>query len=273
MRGNQGRNKLVIGALRQLEMVMRQQVTPEKAMIFRGFSKKATYFDGMRFHRTVIGKPDADIRHVNTEFAWASGRADSSLFKTWKPKVMQYFNRNACHVRPCSHKKRDVMGQGLNSAAGRQPANVRHTGPNQRQVSAPGAPGGLKVRRALIDTGATVTCLTDRVVADLSLMPVSQMSVTGLTGTKPYTAYSFYLGIAHDFDSDVFFHSDVTQPTGIGAGSCYLFHHEIVGPEIPDSPDHEIIVGMDIITKGLLTVYKDTAQFQTPFHPESDWLK
>ena len=140
----------------------------------------------------------------------------------------------------------------------------------RQQVSAPRTPGGLKVRRALIDMGATVTCLTDRVVADFSLMSVSQMSVTDLTGTKPYTAYSFYLGISRDFDCDVFYLSDVTQLTGIGAESCYLSHQEIVGPEIPDSPDHEIIVGMDIITKGLLTVYKDTAQFQTPFHPETD---
>ena len=131
-------------------------------------------------------------------------------------------------------------------------------------------PGSLVVRRGLIDTGATVTCLTSGVINDLSLSPVSQMSVTGVSGTRAHPAYSFYLGLAHSFDSPAFDMSEDIHTEEQGAGSLYAFHQEIVGPEVMDSPDHEIIVGMDIISKGLLMVHKDGARFQTPFITGTD---
>jgi len=125
------------------------------------------------------------------------------------------------------------------------------------------------IRRGLVDTGATSSCLTTKVVQELSLPPVSQMPVTGVSGTQIHNAYSFWLGLAYDFDDPAFDISKNIDKAARGNASCYVFHQEIVGPGITDSPDHEIIVGMDIITKGLLTVCKDTARFQTPFHPET----
>ena len=126
------------------------------------------------------------------------------------------------------------------------------------------------IRRGLVDTGATSSCLTTKVIQELSLPPVSQMQVTGVSGTRTHNACSFWLGIAYGSDDPALDMSRNLDEGASGKSPLYVFHQEIVGPEVSDASDHEIIVGMDIITKGLLTVYKDRAQFQTPFHPEAD---
>ncbi len=52
---------------------------------------------------------------------------------------------------------------------------------------------GVKRYKALIDTGATSTMITSRVVSDLNLQPVGMLEFYGLDGSTWKTAYLFHV--------------------------------------------------------------------------------
>lgn len=107
---------------------------------------------------------------------------------------------------------------------------------------------GVRPFRALIDTGATSTMITRRVVRTLGLQPATKVLYRNKDGLLWTPAYLFH----------VVFHPPVpsannTQPIS----RTRVFKRVIVGGEIEDQPSFDVLLGMDVITSGKLTVSSD----------------
>ena len=108
-------------------------------------------------------------------------------------------------------------------------------------------PSVLRVYNALIDTGATSTAITARVVSEVGLSPIGKRDMISASHVTSTNNYLFQLGIP----------SLSQQPTGQVAGSITLFEG-INGIEFNAGPAaFDILVGMDVIRKGALTVSFD----------------
>lgn len=55
----------------------------------------------------------------------------------------------------------------------------------------------LKMFTALIDTGASTTCLSQRVVQDVGLSPIGMVQMVGATGQKAMRQFAFSVGFLH----------------------------------------------------------------------------
>lgn len=92
----------------------------------------------------------------------------------------------------------------------------------------------------LIDTGCTRTCVTRRVVDNLSLEVVARLLVSSPTEIQRRKAYEFRLG----------FYSE----TASGSRTLYMLPDPIVGPDFVDNPNFDVLIGMDVISRGRLAI-------------------
>ena len=98
----------------------------------------------------------------------------------------------------------------------------------------------LRMFNALVDTGATSTCITDNVIRACGLIATGKTIMTGSTGEKPVDQFTF--GVA-------FLTGQKQQPTGeykgdlhvIGVQGCE-FHNAAVA--------FDVLLGRDIICQG-----------------------
>jgi hypothetical protein len=104
----------------------------------------------------------------------------------------------------------------------------------------PGISGDRKTCRALIDTGATRTCLTQSLIGRLKLEAKSKLLVASATsGPERRRAYGYSLGL---FCSD----------TDNGVKTLYVIGYEFVAPWFEDNENFDVLLGMDILSQGRL---------------------
>lgn len=110
------------------------------------------------------------------------------------------------------------------------------------------APMALKLYSALIDTGASCTCVSQQVVSDLNLSPIGKQPVGGVHGTKAANQYQFQVGI-------VFGHQQI-NPTG-SANTNFAVHPTVGVEFIPTSGVFDVLLGRDVICRGSLQLSFD----------------
>jgi hypothetical protein len=123
---------------------------------------------------------------------------------------------------------------------------------SHRETGAP-VSTGIGRFRALIDTGATDTMITRRVVSSLGLEPVNRLPFQSAEGRKWRTGYLFHVAFyganpsTGDSEEDGVprYHTIFTWPKSINGG------------EIDDEPSFDVLLGMDIISTGDLSIKKD----------------
>ena len=122
-------------------------------------------------------------------------------------------------------------------------------------VSIGGSPDRAGLRRtcrALIDTGATRTCLTQGLISELGLESKAKLLVSSATtGPERRRAYGYTLGL--------FCVDEV-----IGGKTLYVIPHEFVAPWFEDNGNFDVLVGMDILSRGRL-VFEPSGDFSFQF--------
>lgn len=109
--------------------------------------------------------------------------------------------------------------------------------------------------RGLIDTGAQRTCITRAAARDLGLKPRGRIPIGNVSNIEMHTLYSFALGFwVRLSDRD-----PLTQTT------TYYGLEPISGPDFKDNGDFDVLVGMDVIIQGDLSIRRDgTFEFALP---------
>jgi hypothetical protein len=94
---------------------------------------------------------------------------------------------------------------------------------------------------ALIDSGASHTAISPKVVQDLSLTPIGKQPVGGVHGNQPTNLYQFQVGV-------VFPQSQL--PSGLVNVNMVIF--AVTGSEfIPPNPGvFDVLLGRDVICRG-----------------------
>ena len=108
-------------------------------------------------------------------------------------------------------------------------------------------PPNLSMFAALLDTGASVTCVSKNVVQALGLLPSGKTSMTGSTGQTTVDQYTFLVGFMF-----------AAQQTPTGAVSGQLNLHLVQGCEfISHGFGFDVLIGRDILCKGSLCISFD----------------
>lgn len=105
--------------------------------------------------------------------------------------------------------------------------------------------------RALVDTGARRTCITERIAQDLNMRRIGQASVWNIKREERHWTYLFHVAVWPD-SSD----GSPSPPYGIG--------EEIEGIDVGNHPYFDVLLGMDIISRGRLVV-EPTGHFSLTF--------
>jgi hypothetical protein len=105
---------------------------------------------------------------------------------------------------------------------------------------------------ALIDTGATTTMITSRVAAAIGLRAVNRLSYHGLDGPSWRPGHLFHLAFLAGVIQEV----DLVQDQGMPMDRLLVCAKVINGGEITNTPSFDVLIGMDIISTGTLTVSK-----------------
>jgi hypothetical protein len=102
---------------------------------------------------------------------------------------------------------------------------------------------GAKPFKALIDTGATKTMISPRVVAALGLQQVNVLDFSGLGGRTQRPGYLFHVA---------FFPPATTTEIS----KLQVLKKVINGGELLDEHTFDVLLGMDVITTGNLHIEK-----------------
>jgi hypothetical protein len=111
----------------------------------------------------------------------------------------------------------------------------------------PSAPHNLTMFAGLVDTGASVTCISNNVVQAIGLQPSGKTSMSGSTGQSTVDQYTFVVG---------FLFGAQQAPTGAISGQLYA--HLVQGCEFTSHGfGFDVLIGRDILCKGTLSVSFD----------------
>ena len=100
-----------------------------------------------------------------------------------------------------------------------------------------------KSYKALIDTGATASCITEKIANELNLFPFSKREVSNTTGTHASNIYKvcFILPI------------DLVNRNTVSRNLNPFVNIEVIGI-MGGNQNFDAIIGMDIISKGSLHI-------------------
>lgn len=110
----------------------------------------------------------------------------------------------------------------------------------------PTQPSSATTYQALIDSGASCSCVSDKVIKAEGLVPSGKQPVGGVHGNQATNAYQFILGIP-------FVQS---QHVG-GAIAANVIGFPINGVEFVPMPGFDVLLGRDVICRGSLTMTFD----------------
>jgi hypothetical protein len=115
---------------------------------------------------------------------------------------------------------------------------------------------GVKPYRALIDTGATTTMITTKVVKELNINPVTEMPIRGIHGVENRFFYLFHIGFYGNLIT-----REVLEKKSIDTTkevhSMYVYPKDILGAELSDQPNFDVLLGMDVLSTGTLHIDRD----------------
>jgi predicted aspartyl protease len=112
---------------------------------------------------------------------------------------------------------------------------------------------GVNPYRALIDTGATSTMLSNRVISDLGLIPVGPARFRGIHGVKIGVVYLFRVAFYGDrADKALLAKRSITTDKTVHM--IYICPSDIEGGEIEDQPHFDVLLGMDVLKTGSLHI-------------------
>jgi hypothetical protein len=97
---------------------------------------------------------------------------------------------------------------------------------------------------ALVDTGARRTCLSETAVQRLKLKHTGKVDVWNVKRPEEHFTYLFHVGIWPDADEN--------QPSPV-----YGIGDEIEGIDVGDHRYFDVLLGMDIISRGYLHLEQD----------------
>ena len=105
--------------------------------------------------------------------------------------------------------------------------------------------------RGLIDTGATRTCLTRRVIAAHALEPRVRMLVqSARTGPERRWAYAFSLGLFCQ-----------TEDRLGAATTLFVLAGEFAAPDFQDNDNFDVLIGMDLLSTGRFVIDRQAFSF------------
>jgi hypothetical protein len=106
-------------------------------------------------------------------------------------------------------------------------------------IQAGGTPANLTMFAALVDTGASVTCISSNVVQALGLQPSGKTQMSGSTGQNTVDQYTFVVGFMFG-----------VQQTPTGAFSGQISTHSVQGCEfVSHGFGFDVLIGRDICAK------------------------
>jgi hypothetical protein len=98
--------------------------------------------------------------------------------------------------------------------------------------------------RALIDTGATRTCLTAQLIQRLGLASRGKLLVSSATSyPERRRAYGYSLGLFCTSES--------------AGKTLFVLPEEFIAPPFQDNDNFDVLLGMDVITRGRLLFERD----------------
>jgi len=114
---------------------------------------------------------------------------------------------------------------------------------------------GVNPYRALIDTGATSTMLSNKVISDLGLIPVGPAKFHGIHSVKIGVVYLFRVAFYGDVAG-----KDLLATRSIKTDKevhkIYICPTDIEGGEIDEQPNFDVLLGMDVLRTGNLRIDK-----------------
>jgi hypothetical protein len=122
--------------------------------------------------------------------------------------------------------------------------------PNYRPPLQPSvsAPLQMNMYAALVDTGASCTCISRKIIQDVGLTPIGKQQAGHAQGTAPTNTYQFQV---------VFAFPQSQLPSG--AIQTGLMAHLVMGIEFipPAGGSFDVLLGRDIICKGAFSMSFD----------------
>ena len=107
----------------------------------------------------------------------------------------------------------------------------------------------MHVFRALIDTGAQSTCVTQAVAEQVGLTPIGKVPIRGVSGLSYHNNYLFKVGFAFGAAGE----QNVVTPSHV-----HIVDQIIQGAELNIRSDRfDVLLGMDIIGSGSLKIDGD----------------
>jgi Aspartyl protease len=120
--------------------------------------------------------------------------------------------------------------------------------PNYRLTPAPATPIAPTLYTALIDTGASCTCISNKVVQDVSLNPTGKAPVSHAHGATAVNTYQFQ--VAFLFPQNI-------SPSGIAQTQVMTLL--VNGTEFtpPAGAAFDVLLGRDVLCRGVFTISFD----------------
>jgi predicted aspartyl protease len=117
--------------------------------------------------------------------------------------------------------------------------------PSQQAVAAQN-PVAVTFYTALIDTGASCTCITPKVVSDVGLTPIGKQSVGGVHGRKAVNQYLFQVAFLFP-----------QSQAATGAVTANAVAIPVTGVEFDSPGGFDVLLGRDVICRGILHISWD----------------
>lgn len=140
------------------------------------------------------------------------------------------------------------------------PAHLAGTAPKQF------APNQFVAVQALIDTGATTTCVSRRHATAIKMQPFGKLPVHGVGGAIEQNGYLFYVGFPFALPGA---QMPVATPTPTPVQvvlNVFILDRAIEGCEFNNgNANFDVLLGMDVLSTGSLVVQGGTNTFSFAF--------
>ena len=99
------------------------------------------------------------------------------------------------------------------------------------------------IYKALIDTGASCTCISPKVISDNKLVPHTKITMISASGNQDVNAYMFHVSIP-------LLNVGSVPPSGQVGGQIHTFNDPLQGMELVNPTGRfDVLLGMDILKR------------------------